>query len=79
MASAWDKENKQVAQVVTPIEFHLRKEAYLQVQQTGIPAHQDLELKPGKYFVRVGVMDRQTQKIGTVNVSLTVEGTEKGK
>jgi len=72
MASAWDKENKEVARVATPIEFHIRQEVYDQIQATGVPAHQELELKPGTYFLRVGVMDHQTQKIGTVNVPLTV-------
>jgi VWFA-related protein len=64
MASAWSKENKEVAHVITPIDFHMRKEVYDQIQQTGVPAHQELELKPGTYLLRVGVMDRQTQKIG---------------
>jgi len=36
-------------------------------------------LKPGQYFLRVGVMDRQTQKIGTVSLPLIVAGPPSGK
>src|SRR5262249_4650299 len=56
MASAWDKD-KEVTHVVTPIDFHIRKEMYAEVNRTGIPGHQELELKPGTYLLRVGVMD----------------------
>lgn len=41
--------------------------------QSGIPAHQELELKPGNYRLRLGVIDRLTNKIGMLNVPLTVE------
>lgn len=40
---------------------------------SGIPAHQELELKPGKYRLRLGVIDRATNKIGTLDVPLTID------
>ncbi len=54
----------------------LRSAAYEQVMVTGLPFHQELELKTGTYMMRFGVMDRATRKIGTVDVQLTTGGTE---
>ena len=77
MAFVWDKEIKEVTHVVTPVDLNIRDEVYAQMRRTGVPAHQELDLKPGTYFLRVGVVDRQSQKIGTVSVPLTV--TDPGK
>jgi hypothetical protein len=43
--------------------------------QTGFPAHQELELKPGTYTLRLGVIDRGSQKIGTVDLPITIAAT----
>jgi VWFA-related protein len=40
--------------------------------QSGIPFHLELDLKPGKYMLCMGAMDRATQKIGTVWVPVIV-------
>ena len=45
---------------------------YQQIMQTGFPAHQELELKPGSYTLRLGVIDRGSQKIGTVDLPITI-------
>jgi peptidyl-tRNA hydrolase len=47
-------------------------ETYRTMLQSGIPAHQELELKPGKYRLRLGIIDRATNKVGTLDVPLTV-------
>ena len=49
---------------------------YDQVMRTGLPFHQELDLKPGTYILRFGVMDRDTRKVGTVDVQLTTGKTE---
>jgi len=54
----------------------LRPETYKQVMQTGFPGHLDLELKPGKYVLRLGAIDRNSQKIGTVDVAISLPGPE---
>jgi len=38
----------------------------------GVPAKQDLTLKPGVYNLRLGVMDRVSQQIGTLDVPLVI-------
>ncbi len=78
IASVWSPDNTLVAHVVLPIDFHIRRAKYEEMLKTGIPAHQEIDLKPGKYTLRLGVMDRATQKIGTVDVPLTVAAKADG-
>jgi hypothetical protein len=46
--------------------------AYAAIQKYGLPAHQLISLPPGRYNLRIGVMDRTTQQIGTVDAPLVV-------
>jgi VWFA-related protein len=45
---------------------------YEQVMSRGLPAQQELELPPGNYNLRFGVMDRTSQRIGTVDAPVVV-------
>jgi VWFA-related protein len=74
--TAWDKELKLAAHKVDTMEMTLRASAYQQVLQSGVPFHQELELKPGTYTLRLGVLDRGSNKIGSVQASITIP--EKG-
>jgi hypothetical protein len=38
----------------------------------GLPAHQLITLPPGRYNLRIGVMDRTTEQVGTVDAPLEV-------
>ena len=73
VATAWDKDLKLVTHVADTMDTTLRPEAYQEVMLTGLPFHQELELKPGTYTLRLGVLDRGSQKIGTVDVPITVQ------
>jgi VWFA-related protein len=76
VATAWDKDLNLVAHATDTMNATLRPPAYDQVMRTGLPFHQELELKPGTYTLRFGVMDRDTRKVGTVDVQLTTGKTE---
>ena len=76
MATAWDKDFKDAGYTTDVVDTAFRPEAYQQVLQTGFPAHQELDLKPGTYTLRVGVLDRGSQKIGTVDVPITIASKE---
>ncbi len=76
MTVAWDKNLKSAGHVGNEVEMNLRPEAYQQALQTGFPLHQELELKPGKYLLRLGVIDRGNQRVGTVDVPLEVPETQ---
>lgn len=45
---------------------------YEQVMSRGLLAQQELDLPPGNYNLRFGVMDRTSQRIGTLNAPLVV-------
>jgi len=74
VATAWDRDLKLIAHQADTMDANLRPEPYQQIMQTGMPFHQELTLKPGSYTLRLGVLDRGSQKIGTVDVPLTVSG-----
>jgi hypothetical protein len=38
-----------------------------------VQLHQEMMLKPGSYQLRLGVMDRLSGRIGTLDVPLTIE------
>ena len=54
------------------IDASLRPETYQRMLRAGFPGHLDLDVKPGKYILRLGVMDRHSQRIGTLDVPLEV-------
>jgi len=72
MAVAFDKNLKEAGGTTNSVEANMQPETYKQVLKTGLPGHLDLELKPGKYMLRLGAIDRNSQKIGTVDVPITV-------
>ena len=47
--------------------------------RTGAQLHQELLLKPGSYQLRLGVMDRLSGRIGTLDVPLTIEAIAAAK
>ncbi|HEY2360874.1 MAG TPA: hypothetical protein VGK36_07160, partial [Candidatus Angelobacter sp.] len=72
MATAWDKHNQDAGHAGKTVRAALPPQSFVQVMKTGIPLHQELELKPGTYTLRLGVIDRGSQRIGTVDVPVTV-------
>jgi hypothetical protein len=75
MVIAFDSSGKEVAHASDTLDATIPLNAYAAVQQYGLPAHQLISLPPGKYNLRIGVMDRTTQQIGTVDAPLVVSGT----
>ena len=74
MVIAFDSSGKEVAHASDTLDATVPMNAYAAIQKYGLPAHQLLSLPPGKYNLRIGVMDRTTQQIGTVDVPLEVPG-----
>jgi hypothetical protein len=72
MAVAWDKNGKVGGESSDKIDNSISLSTYTQVMRTSIPAHQELEVKPGTYTLRLGVVDRSSRKIGTLDVPLNV-------
>lgn len=72
MAVAWDKDGKAAGQDSGKIDTTIPLNVYQEVVRTFISAHQELQVKPGAYTLRVGVVDRNSRKIGTLDVPLSV-------
>jgi len=72
MVIAFDSSGKEVAHASDTLDATIPPNAYAAVQQYGLPAHQLISLPPGKYNLRIGVMDRTTGQIGTVDAPLEV-------
>jgi hypothetical protein len=53
----------------------LQKNGFDKMMNTGLQVHQTLPLKSGSYTLRIGVADRKSGIIGTLDVSLTVPAT----
>ena len=72
MAVAWSKDGKAAAEDSGKIDTAVPLNVYENVMRSYIPAHEELEVKPGTYTLRLGVVDRSSKKIGTLDVPLTV-------
>jgi hypothetical protein len=72
MAVAWDKNGKPAAEDSGKIDTSIPADTYKDIMRSYVPAHEELEVKPGTYTLRLGVVDRNSRKIGTLDVPLTV-------
>ena len=72
MVVAWDKDGKDAGHSSDRIDSSVPTKVYKDVLRSYIPAHQELELRPGTYTLRLGVVDRSSRKIGTLDVPLTI-------
>jgi hypothetical protein len=73
---AYDKDGREVGHASDTMDGTIKDAAYETVMNNGIPAQQELTLPPGAYNLRLGVMDRPSQQIGTVDVPLVVTAGE---
>jgi len=72
MAVALDGHGQIAGQIANTMDASLPPKEYQAMQQTGLPLHQELILPPGTYDLRLGVLDRASQKIGTVDVPVVI-------
>jgi VWFA-related protein len=77
MAVALDGNGNIAGQIANTMDATLQPREFLSFQRSGLPAHQELVLPPGTYDLRVGVLDRASRRIGTVNVPLTISAETK--
>lgn len=55
-----------------PVEANLKPEVYDQIMKSYFPCQRPVDLKHGDYTLRLAVIDRQTNLIGTATMKLTV-------
>ena len=61
-------------QVTVPFQLDLTPERYRSALVTGVPLHQELALKPGKYLLRLGVSDMASHDVGTLDMPVEFAG-----
>ena len=79
IAIAYDKEGHEVGHASDTLDGAIQAAAYETVMARGVPAKQEMTLPAGVYNLRLGIMDRASQQIGTLDVPLVVPGTEAAK
>jgi VWFA-related protein len=52
-------------------ELSIKPDAYTVFQQTGVPLHAELAVPKGNYWLRTGVYDQGSHKVGTMEVALS--------
>jgi len=72
IAIAYNQDGREVAHASDTLDGTIKPAAYDTVMNNGIPAQQLIALPPGAYNLRLGVMDRPSQQIGTLDVQLVV-------
>ncbi len=72
MVVAYDQEGREVGHASDTLDATIPMNQYDSVLRRGLPANQEIVLKPGAYNLRLGVMDRTSQQIGTLDVPLII-------
>jgi VWFA-related protein len=71
MAVALDSSGKIAGQVANRMDAHVSTDQ-LTANGNVLPMHQELLLPPGTYDLRLGVIDRASQRVGTISLALVV-------
>ncbi|HLH06863.1 MAG TPA: VWA domain-containing protein [Terriglobales bacterium] len=72
MAVAYNSKGIVAAHASDTLDATIGPAQFEQVMSRGLPAEQELDLPPGNYNLRFGVMDRNSQRIGTVDAPVVV-------
>jgi hypothetical protein len=71
---AYGKDRDKPTMASKTVSANLKANEYQQMmQQRFLPCDSQLDLKPGTYALRMGVLDRATNKIGTASAQLVVQ------
>jgi VWFA-related protein len=77
LAVAFKKDGSPIGQASNSLQVGLNAAQYQDALRSGLQYRQELDLPAGDYDVRIGVMDRSTQKIGTLAAPLAVAAAVK--
>jgi hypothetical protein len=71
---AYGKDKDKPTMASKTMSANLKADEYQQMmQQRFLPCDSQLDLKPGTYALRMGVLDRATNKIGTASAQVVVQ------
>jgi hypothetical protein len=69
---AYTEKGKLIKTEVTTLTMALKPDTFNRVMQTIVPCQRYIDLAPGNYLLRLGVMDDRTSLIGTTNARVTI-------
>jgi hypothetical protein len=72
VAAAWDEQGKAQGSIAGTYRQILQPADLQTLLRTGLRLQQQLPLKPGSYQLRLGLVDRLSGKMGTIDVPLKV-------
>jgi hypothetical protein len=72
LAIAFNNKGKTVSVVSDTMEGSIKSSHFDEVLKNGLPATQELQLQPGTYYLKTGIMDRNSSQIGTLDIPLVV-------
>ncbi len=72
--AAYSPDGKLAGQHDVAIKPTLKPADFAALQQQGLPHHAELQLPPGRFTLRFGVVDQLTGVIGTADLPLVLEG-----
>jgi len=67
-----EKPDKPVKTEATKVEAVLKPEVYEKIVHSFFPCELKVDVPPGQYLLRLGVRDKNTEKIGTANAEVTI-------
>jgi VWFA-related protein len=70
--AAYDADGKRISSLSQTLKLPLSDAAYQQMQKGPFRFFQQLDLPPGEVFLRVGIRDLISNKVGTLEIPLTV-------
>ena len=79
VSAAWNSEGKPQGNVVGNYQQILRPAELQVLMKTGLRLQQQLPLKPGSYQLKLGIVDRLSGKIGTIDVPLAIKSNVAAK
>jgi VWFA-related protein len=72
MSVALDTKGAVAGQIANTMDAQIPPDQFAGFQRSGLPLHQELTLPPGTYDLRLGVLDRASQRVGTLAVHLVI-------
>jgi len=79
LAVAFKKDGTPAAQASNTMQATFTAAQYQDALRNGLQVRQEIDLKPGQYEIRIGIMDRATQKMGTLQAPIILEATSAAK
>ncbi|HKE30301.1 MAG TPA: VWA domain-containing protein [Candidatus Angelobacter sp.] len=76
---AYTEKGKLLKTEATTLKLALQPETFRRVMQTIVPCQREIDLPPGNYLLRLGVMDDRTSLIGTTNARVTINAAAVNK